>query len=106
MNLSSSYVLAGTTLCLVAILLINAPIACGLAVGHSHHNKRQSIKSTPMLTLDVEPHAGIQPTHPQTSAIPEYFFPVDAGLFNFTCTIKHPGFFNKLVITRERLLNS
>lgn len=79
--------------------------AYGAAVGHSHHNKRQSMKSTPMLTLDVEPHAGILPTHPQ-APVPEYLFPVDAGLFNFTCTIKHPGFFNKLVITRERLLNN
>lgn len=86
--------------------MTNTQLVSSLAVGHYHHNKRQSINQQPMLTLDVEPHAGILPTHAQTAAVPDYYFPVDAGLFNFTCTIKHPSYFNKLVITRERLLNS
>jgi len=95
-----------TTIACLIIMMMNTQTASSIAVGHYHHNKRQSINQPPMLTLDVEPHAGILPTHAPTAAVPDYYFPVDAGLFNFTCTIKHPSYFNKLVITRERLLNS
>ena len=102
MNFLLKSYLPASVACLVLLLVhIDA-----LSVGHSHHNKRQqSSMNAPMLTLDVEPHAGIQPSHSQTQAVPDYYFPVDAGLFNFTCTIKHPNYF-KMIITRERVLNS
>lgn len=89
-------------------ILLNLNKAYGLAVGLNQQFKRQSANNLPMLTLDVEPHAGVLPSHAQTSttAVPDYYFPIGAGLFNFTCTIKHPSYFDKLVITRERLLSN
>jgi hypothetical protein len=88
------------------ILTINKNVVESLAVGHYHHNKRNQPQLTPTLTLDVEPHPGIVPSHVHPTAVPDYYFPVDAGLFNFTCTIKHPSYKYKLTITREQIFNS
>lgn len=94
-----------------AILLLNEAnrleaASASYIVGHYHHNKRQQPSLVPTLTLDVEPHHGIEPSHAHPLATPDYYFPVDAGLFNFTCTIKHPSFKFKLTMTREQIFNS
>lgn len=88
------------------IFITNKNAVESLAVGHYHHNKRNQPQLTPTLTLDVEPHPGIVPSHVHPTAVPDYYFPVDAGLFNFTCTIKHPSYKYKLTITREQIFNS
>jgi hypothetical protein len=77
-------------------------------VGHSHHNKRQQPSNTPQLILNVEsePHHGIEPSQIQRPSPPDFYFPVTASLFNFTCTIKHPQYRYKLIITREQTRKS
>lgn len=70
-------------------------------MAHSHHNKRQQPAKTPQLTLNVEPHHGIEPHHSHPSVVRDFYFPLGASLFNFTCTIKHPSHRYRLLITRE-----
>lgn len=91
---------------LILVILIKLSESVSLIVGHSHHNKRQQPQLIPTLTLDVEPHHGIEPSTSHAAAITDYYFPVGAGLFNFTCTIKHPSFKYKLTITKEQVFNS
>ena len=92
-----SYVRIAATLLIIATVVIDRREAA--AMGHSHHVKRQQ-PNLPQLTLTVEPLHGVEP--PSHIPIPDYHFPVDSGLFNFTCTIKHPQHRYKLSISREQ----
>jgi hypothetical protein len=92
-----SYVRIAATLLIIATVMIERREAA--AMGHSHHVKRQQ-PNLPQLTLTVEPLHGVEP--PSHIPIPDYHFPVDSGLFNFTCTIKHPQHRYKLSISKEQ----
>jgi len=92
-----SYVRIAATLLIIATVMIERREAASM--GHSHHVKRQQ-PNLPQLTLTVEPLHGVEP--PSHIPIPDYHFPVDSGLFNFTCTIKHPQHRYKLSISREQ----
>lgn len=92
----------------VALLMLFVEECAGksLLVGHYHHNKRQMKRLNPQLTLDVEPHPGLTQAFANHTPVTEYYFPIDSGRFNFTCTIKHPSFRYKLTITREQIFNN
>ena len=105
-NMSS---LIATTTVIYAILLglcTEEVSSMSMLAGHYHHNKRQQSALSPTLTLDVEPHPGLVHSYANHTPITEYYFPVDSGVLNFTCTIKHPSFKYKLTMVREQLFNS
>lgn len=64
-------------------------------------NKRN--QQVPQLTLDVIPHQGVAPSSGIDESTPDYYFPVDSGLLNFTCTIKHPQQRYRMRIIKEQL---
>ena len=105
-SVSNSNVGAAMLLMLLVLATTSTSEARAAIVGHSHHNKRHQPGLSPMLILDVEPHTGAHTTNQHTAPIPEYYFPIDSGLLNFTCTIKHPSYKYKLTITRETIPNS
>lgn len=96
---------SGTRFLLAAAALIVLASQLGVSaaamIGHSHHVKRQQ-PNMPQLTLNVEPSHGIEPTHAPAAQPPDYHFPVESSLFNFTCTIKHPQHRYKLSIIKEQ----
>lgn len=65
--------------------------------------KRQTVPPlTPTLTVDV----GSQPPILPFPEVDEFYFPVNANLFNFTCMIKNPSYRYKMKITREQEFNN
>jgi hypothetical protein len=104
----TQYILSRSVVAMIAcaLVLVFVDVKCAAGVGHSHHMKRQQQSLVPQLTLDVEPHHGIEPTNLHTP-VPEYHFSQDSNLlFNFTCTIKHPSYKYKLTMTKEQVFHS
>lgn len=56
-----------------------------------------------ILTLDVNPNQGIEPTQTHSSKlISDYYFPIDSPILNITCTVMNPSFKSRLSITKEQ----
>lgn len=67
-------------------------------------NKKMVPTLTPTLTVDIGPQS--PPMIPFQEDVSEYYFPVNATLFNFTCVIKHPSYRYKMKVTREQEYNN
>jgi hypothetical protein len=102
----SHFMIATTLVYAILALASHQATAMSMLAGHYHHNKRQQSGLSPTLTLDVEPHPGLTHSYVNHTPITEYYFPVDSGILNFTCTIKHPSFKYKLTMVREQVFNS